>query len=106
MHVDHIVPKRNFKRFIFNRYKIPAFLTHLTKEEVDHIDNLFPSCAVCNNWKSSYSLDGFRREIGMQLKRLLKSSSNYRFALKYNLIEEKPKKIVFYFETTVLYKRK
>ena len=106
MHVDHVIPKRNFKRFVFNRYKIPSFLTHLTKEDVDHIDNLFPACSVCNLWKSSYSLDVFRKEIEAQLKRLRKASSNYRFALKYNLIQETPKKIVFYFETIALHKRK
>lgn len=106
MQVDHIIPKRNFKRFVFNKYKIPSFLSHLTKDDMDHIDNLFPACRVCNNWKSSFSLSTFRSEIEAQLKRLRKSSSNYRFALKYNLIQETPKKVVFYFETIFYLKTK
>ena len=65
---------------------------------MDNIDNLLPSCRVCNKWKSSHSLEQFRKEIGEQIRRLNEYSPNYRFARKYNLINETPHPIVFYFE--------
>jgi 5-methylcytosine-specific restriction endonuclease McrA len=62
------------------------------------IDNLFPTCRVCNGWKHSLSLEQFRYKLSQQLKRLRKNSSNYRIALKYDMITEKDDPIEFYFE--------
>lgn len=49
-------------------------------------------------WKGAFDLDLFRKEVFEQIKRLNAYSSNYRMAKRYNLIEEKPKPVVFYFE--------
>jgi 5-methylcytosine-specific restriction endonuclease McrA len=89
MQVDHFISKLTLKlksNYIY------------TLKEINDIDNLMPSCRVCNKWKSSHSLEQFRKEIGEQLRRLNEYSSNYRFARKYNLVEETPHNIVFYFE--------
>ena len=91
MQVDHFISKLTLKlksNYIY------------TNKEINDIDNLMPSCRVCNKWKSSHSLEQFRKEIGEQLRRLNEYSSNYRFAKKYNLVEETPHDIVFYFEQT------
>lgn len=98
MQVDHVIPKIEFQNCIRNRKWIPSFLLHLTESDVDHIDNLFPACRVCNKWKSMHSLEHFRKEISEQIKRLNDYSSNFRMAKKYNQIKETPSVIVFYFE--------
>ena len=66
---------------------------------MNDISNLLPTCRVCNKWKSSHSVEQFRKEIEEQIKRLNEYNSNFRFAKKYNLIQETPHKIVFYFES-------
>lgn len=99
MQVDHIIPQVDFLTHIKNQYRIPEFLKHLTECDVNHIDNLMPSCRVCNKWKSWFSLEQFRIEISEQVKRLNDYSSNYRIAKKYNLVSENVRPIVFYFES-------
>jgi 5-methylcytosine-specific restriction endonuclease McrA len=89
MQVDHLVSKLIFSlksNFIY------------TDKELNDIDNLMPSCRVCNKWKSAHSLEQFRKEISQQLKRLNEYNANFRFAKKYGLIQETPKDIIFHFE--------
>ena len=97
MQIDHIICKRNFISNIKNN-KQPYFLKHLTEEDLNHNDNLNPSCRVCNKRKDAFTLDGFREQVENQILYLNKYSSTYRTAKKYNLLEEKQRKIVFYFE--------
>lgn len=99
MQVDHIIPKKNFLLHIKEKRKIPSFLSHLTEFDVNHIDNLMPSCNTCNNWKSAYDLEYFRSELQEQIKRLNERSSNYKIAKKYGQLIETPKPVIFYFET-------
>ena len=96
--VDHIIPKRNFEFSILNKWEIPYFLEHLTEGDVNHIDNLFPSCRVCNKRKDTHSLEAFRNELHLQLPRANKTSSNYRMAKKFNQVIENPHFITFFFE--------
>lgn len=98
MQIDHIIPKRNFKQSIIKKWNVPLFLYHLTLEDLNHNDNLFPACRVCNNWKSTLDLELFRFELSMQIERLNERSSNYRIAKKYGLVIETKKPIHFYFE--------
>lgn len=106
MQVDHIIPKSNFNQTVKNQImhpnidlkQIPNFLRHLTVEDLNHIDNLNPSCRLCNNAKDSFHLKLFRVELEVQIYRARLYSRNYRFALKYNQVKETPKPIIFYFE--------
>ena len=98
MQVDHIIPKCDFIKHVSNKLKVPSFLKHLTVEDMNHIDNLNPSCAICNKWKSFNSLESFRDELKQQTKRLNEYSSNYRIAKKYGLVSENEIKIKFHFE--------
>ena len=98
MQVDHIIPKGFFINQIKNKFGVPDFLKHLSVDDVNHIDNLFPSCRVCNKWKSAHHLELFRTELQSQVKRLNEYSSNYRIAKKYGLIVENDIKVEFYFE--------
>lgn len=98
MQVDHVIPQCNWIWHMKNRFRIPYFLSHLTENDLNHKDNLMPTCRVCNKWKSAHDLELFRSEIYEQVKRLNNYSSNYRMAKKYGLIEETVKPIRFYFE--------
>jgi 5-methylcytosine-specific restriction endonuclease McrA len=62
------------------------------------IDNYNPSCPRCNKWKSTYSIEDFRREISMQVERLKRDSSNFRMALDYGMIQPTENPVTFYFE--------
>ena len=95
--IDHIIPKSNFEETIKNKNQ-PVFLKHLKSGDVDHDDNLFPSCASCNRYKDSYSLRQFRKELGKLVWRLNERTTIYRIAKRFELIEEKNIKILFYFE--------
>lgn len=97
MQVDHIIPKSFFHIHLRNHWQ-PEFLKHLGDDDVNHIDNLFPSCRKCNGFKKTFPLHLFRSELEMQVKRTIKTSTNYRFAKLYNQVVETPKPIVFYFE--------
>ena len=88
--VDHIISQFHYKLKIHKKYT--------DNDDMNNIDNLLPTCRVCNKWKSSHSLEQFRKEIKEQIKRLNDYSPNYRFAKKYGLVSETPHEIVFYFE--------
>jgi 5-methylcytosine-specific restriction endonuclease McrA len=98
MQVDHIIPVSFFSDHIRSNKRVPKFLSHLKGIDVNHIDNLFPSCRVCNKWKSAFDLEFFRSELSEQVRRLNDYSSNYRIAKRYGLINEVNIPIVFYFE--------
>lgn len=94
MQVDHIVPK-------FNTWKDNEQFAKLIKKErgTDDYSNLNPSCARCNKWKSTFSIEQFRSEISMQIDRLKRDSSAFRMASDFGLIKETETDVVFHFET-------
>ena len=61
-------------------------------------DNLNPSCARCNKWKSIHTLEQFRKVVETSLERLERDTPNFRLAKDYGLLEVKPSKIIFFFE--------
>jgi len=95
--IDHVIPKSNFEKVVREKRQ-PKFLKHLKREDVNHDDNLFPSCASCNRYKDSYSLRQFRRELGKLTTRLHERTTIYRIAKRFNLITETKNRIIFYFE--------
>lgn len=87
---------------------IEAHWHTLTQNEADRvgikkgsndIENINPSCPRCNKWKSTFSIEDFRREISLQIQRLNLYSSNYRMAKDYGLLKETNITVTFYFET-------
>lgn len=86
MQIDHIIPKcRN------NEYWVKTIGT-------DDIDNLNPSCRMCNFYKGMYNVEQFRAKLNDILMSNVRLPFNYRLALKYGLIKENIKPIKFYFE--------
>lgn len=80
----------------------------LNKMQIDHIipidrwgtnnlENLLPSCRQCNFYKSTMSIEGFRKMVETIISRLEKLFI-FKLAIKYKLIEVNNKKIVFEFE--------
>lgn len=62
------------------------------------IENLNPSCFSCNSSKSTYTIEQWRQELELKTKRLLRDSSQFRIALRFGLVKESKKNVVFYFE--------
>lgn len=85
MQVDHFIPFRKGKTNIDNR------------EDIQDKSNYFPACRSCNYYKRARGLESMRKDIANLYKQLEKNF-DYRLAKKYNLIEETPRKIEFYFE--------
>jgi len=99
MTIDHIIPKELFEITVANKIHVPDFLAHLTESDVNHYDNLLPSCRYCNNYKGAYHLHEFRYELTQQLKRAEEKSVNFRLAKRYGMIQEiQVPEIIFYFE--------
>jgi len=83
--VDHLEPQKPYGN------RSPDF-------DVNHPSNLYAACASCNNYKSNFPLDYWRKMIEerhIQLQR----QSQYRLAIRFGLIQEIIKPVVFYFET-------
>lgn len=96
---DHLIPRLNFVSFVKSQYQIPEIVKHLTEFDCEHIDNKMPACASCNNYKSTHTLEAFRREIGLIIGRLNDYQPTYRLVKRFGLLEEKPIEVKFYFET-------
>jgi len=99
MQVDHLICQRNFEMHIRNKWNIPERLKHLTINDVNHIDNLMPSCRSCNKFKDTFHLELFRSEISEQPNRFRKYKATFRIAERYGVIQETKRPVVFYFET-------
>jgi 5-methylcytosine-specific restriction endonuclease McrA len=97
-HIDHVIPKHHAENGYFEKSK-PLFLSHLSKEDVNHIDNLFPVCQKCNNFKKTFNLELFRKELGEITRRLRQYENTYNHALRFGLVQETQKEVKFYFET-------
>ena len=84
--VDHLIP---IQRERFGKY---------TEQQLERFEYYKPSCRVCNHYKRAHSLETFRRYIEEIPNKLERDNYIYRIGKKYGLLEEHPKKIVFYFE--------
>jgi hypothetical protein len=62
------------------------------------MDNLLPSCGRCNKWKSTFTIEDFRKIVGTSLVRLERDTPNYRLARDFGLLTENNIDVVFYFE--------
>lgn len=77
MQVDHMVPLHN--------------------GGADNEENYAPACRMCNHYKSTYTVEKLREQLGMLQERLRKDYI-YRLALQYGLVREAENKVTFFFE--------
>ena len=74
-------------------------LEHYKRERgTNEIDNLLPSCGRCNRWKSTFTLEQFRKVVKTSIDRLERDAPNYNLARDFGLITENKVEVVFYFE--------
>lgn len=69
-----------------------------TLDEINDIKNLMPSCRQCNFYKSTFDLEEFRERLTTTLIENLSKTFQYKLAIKYGLIKEYIKPVIFYFE--------
>lgn len=90
-HADHVEPvHREWWKKVGAGLECP---------ERDNIGNLFPSCPPCNIDKHAMSIEGWRHKLSRTLSVLQKNSPTYRHAVRFGLLSETDKPIVFYFES-------
>lgn len=86
MQIDHLIPFEFADAYAIQGIYLDAF------------DNLMPACRSCNNYKSSLTLEKFRKSVERWPEVLLRDSVTYRNAVRFGLVEPKPHKVIFYFE--------
>lgn len=87
MQVDHLIPME-----FYDTYKAEGI-------DLDQMDNFMPACRSCNNYKSTYTLEKFRKAIERWPEVLMRDNVTYRNAVRYGLVIPKPHPVKFYFET-------
>lgn len=91
MQIDHLVPlHRTMPDAAIKKWNVVR--------GTNDFENLMPSCASCNHYKSSFTLEGFREQLMFLRQRLNDTSVIYNISKRYGLIEEKENRIKFYFE--------
>lgn len=78
MQVDHIIPLRN--------------------GGADDISNMYPACRPCNKYKSTYTVEKFREQLGKLPGRFRRDVSTFKLAETFGLVTVNQKEIEFYFE--------
>lgn len=66
-------------------------------QQVNSIENYMPACRMCNFYKSTMSIESFRKQLETLPERLEKLFI-YRLAKKYGIVQEIKKPVQFYFE--------
>ena len=82
MQVDHFKPQRAWNP---------------EDSGTDAIENLMPSCRMCNHYKRAHDLETFRQYIA-EIPRKLQENYIYKVGIVYGNVLENPKGIKFYFE--------
>lgn len=62
-------------------------------------DNLLPACKSCNHYKSTLSIDKFRKALANIPNVLRRDKATFSIAERYGLIQVNYKEVQFYFET-------
>lgn len=97
---------------VFNKYDGKCAYCGIELSSVFHVDhahpvhrggscemeNLMPACKRCNLWKKTFTVDEFRGEIQMQIRRLFERSAQFNLAYDYGLIQKTNAEVEFYFE--------
>lgn len=92
-HADHVEPVL--------RYRVTGHRDSEVKQlrpEMNKDGNYKPACIPCNINKHSMELETWRRHLEALNDDLLRYSGNFRHALRFGLVVESRKPVVFYFE--------
>ncbi|MGY0151840.1 HNH endonuclease [Edwardsiella tarda] len=100
-HADHVEPALRKWEFVKNKTSgvlQTASTGEFWRPENDTLENLFPSCASCNLFKATFSIELFREQIAEQVKRARSRSVNFRTAERFGLIKVIDRPVIFWFE--------
>ena len=86
MNVDHLIPME----FYYAYYAVGI--------DIDAMHNFMPACRSCNNYKSSMTLERFRKAAERWPEVLMRDSVTYRNAVRFGMVKPTPHPVVFYFE--------
>ena len=92
MQVDHL------EAVYLNEYNKERNYKVLNDDELNDIENYLPACRACNFYKSTFTLEEFRKRLSTTLFNNLEKNFNYKLLKKYGLIKEDIKPVKFYFE--------
>lgn len=59
----------------------------MENSELNDVQNLFPSCRMCNYYKNTNSIEEFRKKLQTTLKETSIKSFQTRLALKYGMVK-------------------
>jgi len=92
-HVDHVEP-------VMRTYNSPHADTgtHMSRPDLHTLDNMVPSCPQCNLWKSSSSIEQFRKRISAVTEVVRHYSVKFRNAERFGMVMEIKKPVTFWFE--------
>lgn len=94
-HIDHMEPIVRHFKYTGNGTKQTGKCTFPVRK--NH-DNEWPACIPCNMNKSSLPMEYWRKQIASRLQALRERSTDYKTALRFGLVDEKPRAVVFWFE--------
>ena len=86
MQVDHHIPK----------FRAEAYRQR-TGRDVESLDNLYPSCRMCNHYKRENGIELFRKYIE-DIPRKLKRDYIYKVGVRYGVVQPQPRYIQFFYE--------
>lgn len=86
MQVDHVIPMEFYETYLAEGF------------DLDTADNFLPACRSCNHYKSTLTLEKFRRAIENYPRVLLRDNVTYRNAVRFGMVLPTPKEVRFYFE--------
>lgn len=78
--------------------QLPPGTVGIEDSGTDGLDNLMPSCRMCNHYKRANSIETFRRYIA-EIPRKLRENYIFKIGVVYGNVIEAEKPIRFYFET-------
>lgn len=101
-HADHVeavlrVSEQDLKAAASGIFKLKS-TGAVFNQHADRLENIVPACAPCNLFKTTYSLEMFRKQIALQVERARNSSVNFRTAERFGQIQVTPSPVVFWFE--------
>jgi hypothetical protein len=98
-HADHIERVERKLEMVRDGYRLRVRATgQVHRPERDTIDNLNPACVPCNIDKGALSLNEWRKQMERSHEVLQRDNGTYRRMLRYGMVLEERRPIVFHFE--------
>lgn len=95
-HADHIDPVMRRSTWVKGKGLVPT--GEMDWPERDAVHQMNPACAPCNLYKGALSLESWRTAIEHLNDLLLRDSGPFRHALRFGLVKEARRSVVFHFE--------